>query len=256
MAQELCGFIKSAAALGVDVAALEAVYNNTASTTEELEAAIVSAKEALAKAEELGVDPMNPVDKTSMIVNPNMDTKDGWTTIDGVQNRALHTNVTTGVYTSETLPAYEHWNPGAFTGKFYQTITGLPNGLYKLQAAVMGDQSPAAEGTGLYLYANDQKTPVVSNIPAYYDVYAEVTDGTIEIGWTAEIKHSQWISSDTYSLLYYGNKGEATYAGAVAGLVNANIAKFDGREAEMTVGLLDATYKPTLNGLVASDYYR
>lgn len=251
-AQSLKALLDDAKTKGLDVAAWETVYLNEAATSEELEAAIVSTKEVIAKAEELAVDPMNPIDKTSMIVNPTMENTEGWTPVDGVQNRATHTNVTTGAYTAETLPAYEHWNPGAFTGKFYQTITGLPNGLYKLQAAVMGDQEPAAEGTGLYLYANDSKTPVTSNIPAYYNVFAEVTDGTIEIGWTAEIKHSQWISSDSYSLLYYGNKGEATYTGAVAGLVNTNLANFDGREAEMTVNLLD-TYKATLNALTASD---
>lgn len=241
----LKALIVDAQSQGVDVSSLEAVYNNPSATVEDINAAIASY-------EELTVDPKNPIDKTSFIANPTMEDTSGWTSIDGVQNRATHTNVTTGAYTAETLPAYEHWNPGAFTGKFYQTITGLPNGLYKLQAAVMGDQEPAAEGTGLYLYANDSKTPVTSNIPAYYNVFAEVTDGTIEIGWTAEIKHSQWISSDSYSLLYYGNKGEATYAGAVAGLVNANLAQFEGREAEMTVGTID-TYKATLNGLAAAD---
>lgn len=252
VAQNLKALIETAQAEGLDVAAQEAVYNNVDATTEELEAAIAAVQDALAKQEEQKVDPMNPVDKTSSIVNPTMEDTSGWTSIEGVQNRATHTNVTTGAYTAETLPAYEHWNNGAYTGKFYQVIEGLPNGLYKLTAAVMGDQEPAAEGTGLYLYANDQKTPVVSNVPAYYDVFAEVVDNTIEIGWTAEIAHSQWISSDTYSLLYYGNKGADTYAGAVTGLVNANIAKFDGREAEMTVDLLD-TYKATLNGLVAAD---
>lgn len=241
----LKALIVDAQSQGVDVSSLEAVYNNPSATVEDINAAIASY-------EELTVDPKNPIDKTSFIANPTMEDTSGWTSIDGVQNRATHTNVTTGAYTAETLPAYEHWNPGAFTGKFYQTITGLPNGLYKLQAAVMGDQEPAAEGTGLYLYANDSKTPVTSNIPAYYNVFAEVTDGTIEIGWTAEIKHSQWISSDSYSLLYYGNKGEATYNGAVAGLVNANLANFDGREAEMTAGTID-TYKATLNALTASD---
>lgn len=252
LAQNLKALVESAQAEGLDVAAQEAVYNNVDATTEELEAAIAAVQDVLAKQEEQKVDPLNPVDKTSSIVNPNMDTKDGWTTIDGVQNRALHTNVTTGAYTAETLPAYEHWNGSAYTGKFYQVIEGLPNGLYKLTAAVMGDQKPAAEGTGLYLYANDQKTPVVSNVPAYYSVFAEVVDNTIEIGWTAEIAYSAWISSDTYSLLYFGNKGEASYAGAVKGLVNDALPTFDGREAEMTVGLLD-TYKATLNGLTAAD---
>lgn len=241
----LKALIVDAQSKGVDVSSLEAVYNNPSATVEDINAAIASY-------EELTVDPKNPIDKTSFIANPTMEDTSGWTSIDGVQNRATHTNVVSGAYTEETLPAYEHWNNGAYTGKFYQVLTGLPNGLYKLTAAVMGDQQPAAEGTGLYLYANDQKTPVVSNVPAYYDVFAEVTDGTLEIGWTAEIEHSQWISSDSYSLLYYGNKGEATYAGAVAGLVEANLAKFDGREAEMTAGTIDA-YKATLNGLVASD---
>ncbi len=265
-AQDLKSQIEAATALGIDVAAWETVYNNAAATTEELEAAIVSAKEALAKAEELTVDPMNPVDKTSMIANASYDgnANTGWS------------GTTPGFQSYDNA---EHYNK---TFDSWQLVTGLPNGLYKM--TVQGFYRPSDASkivNGAVFYAangTDSLTVAVPDINSatelaskpnnmqssgdafhagHYaaELYFTVVNNQARIGialpaLTGDI---DWVIWDNWQLTYYGNKGEATYAGAVAGLVNANITKYDGREAEMTVGLLDATYKATLNGLVASD---
>ena len=84
-------------------------------------------------------------------------------------------------------------------------------------------------------------------------VLISVTDGKLRIG----IKHEKttsgtdWAIWDMWRLEYHGAKPEA-YAGATKSLVDAVLNKYDGREAEMTVGLLD-TYKATLSGVTASD---
>lgn len=84
-------------------------------------------------------------------------------------------------------------------------------------------------------------------------VLISVTDGKLRIG----IKHEKttsgtdWVIWDMWRLEYHGAKPEA-YAGATKTLVDAVLNKYDGRETEMTVGLLD-TYKATLNGVTASD---
>ena len=70
-----------AAEMGVtNISEQEAIYNNPASTLEELAQAITSVKWEIIQHEEMTVDPSNPVDKTSLIVNANYDknTHDGW----------------------------------------------------------------------------------------------------------------------------------------------------------------------------------
>lgn len=265
-AQDLKAQIEAASALGIDVAAWEAVYNNVAATSEELQAAIVAVKEALAKAEELTVDPMNPVDKTSLIANASYDgnANTGWS------------GTTPGFQSYDNA---EHYNK---TFDSWQLVTGLPNGLYKM--TVQGFYRPSDASkivNGAVFYAangTDSLTVAVPDINSatalaskpnnmqssgdafhagHYtaELYFVVVDNQARIGIAlpALTGGTDWVIWDNWQLTYYGNKGEATYAGAVAGLVNANITKYDGREAEMTVGLLDATYKATLNGLAASD---
>ena len=265
VAQDLKAQIEAAVAEGVDVAAYEAVYNNTAATTEELNAAISAVKMALAQIEEQKVDPMNPISKTSMITNPSYDANNntGW---------------------SGTGPGFQSYDNAEHYNKTFdswQVVTGLPNGLYKL--TVQGFYRPADASkvvNGAVFYAangTDSLTVAVPDINSatalaskpnnmqssgdafhagHYgtEIYFMVVNNQARIGIKLPelTGGSDWVIWDNWELTYYGNKGEATYAGAVAGMVAANIAKFDGREAEMTTGLND-TYKATLNGLTAAD---
>lgn len=263
VAQNLKAQIEAAVAEGLDVAAWEAVYNNTAATTEELEAAIAAAKEALAKVEELKVDPLNPVSKTSMITNPSYDANDntGW---------------------SGTKPGFQSYDNAEHYNKTFdswQLVTGLPNGLYKM--TVQGFYRPStADAKGAVFYAangTDSLTVDVPNINSataldskpnnmqssgnafhegHYttELYFNVVNNQARIGIALPktTGSTDWVIWDNWQLTYYGNKGEATYTGAVTGLVNAALTKFDGREAEMTAGTID-TYKATLNGLAATD---
>ena len=265
VAQNLLAMIEEAKTLGIDVAAQQAVYANEAATTEELNAAIAGVKEAIAKAEEQTVDPMNPISKTSFITNPSYDANknDGWK------------GTTPGFQSYDNA---EHYNK---TFDSWQMIEGLPNGLYKLSVQGFYRPSDASKVVnGAVFYAangTDSLTVAVPDINSaltlaskpnnmqssgdafhagHYgtELYFVVVDGKVRIGIAMPelTGGSDWVIWDNWQLTYYGNKGEATYAGAVAGLVNANLAQFDGREAEMTVGTID-TYKATLNGLTATD---
>ena len=64
-----------------------------------------------------------PLDMTSYIVNPYMDSKDGWLSTCSAQNKALTSNKQ-GDFTGQF---YEHWNSSAFDGKFYQIIEDFPD---------------------------------------------------------------------------------------------------------------------------------
>ena len=115
-AEELKVILDEGKSKGADVAAQQAVYENEASTMEELEAAIVAAKAAIAALDEAGVTADNPVDKTSMIANASYDNNnnDGW---------------------SGTAPAFQSYTDAEHYQKTYDTyqdIEGLPNGVYML----------------------------------------------------------------------------------------------------------------------------
>lgn len=98
----------------VDVSAQESVYNNTASTAEELNAAIEAVKKAVAQAEENTVSADDPVDETTLLTNPSFDNNDatGW---------------------SGTTPGFQSYtNAEMYNKKFnlYQDVKNVPNGVY------------------------------------------------------------------------------------------------------------------------------
>ena len=97
----------------------------------------------------------------------------------------------------------ERWDAGgAGTTEIYQTIQGLPNGRYRFSALgfVQG------EGQTFYLYANDKKTALTSaNDGTRFSVVAQVTDGTLRVGFKAESVTAQWIAFDDARLEYLGS---------------------------------------------------
>ena len=102
-----------AAEMGVtNISEQEAIYNNPASTLEELAQAITSVKWEIIQHEEITVDASNPVDKTSLIVNANYDenSHDGWYTWFTVNHGVA-----------------ESYNKVFDT---YQYINNIPNGVY------------------------------------------------------------------------------------------------------------------------------
>jgi len=261
-AQTLKAEIDKAKALGLNVTAQETVYLNMAATLAEIEKATDEVKTILAAWDEGRVNPYSPVDKTSLIVNPSYDNNknDGW---------------------SGTTPGFsgygnaEHYNK---TFDTYQDIANVPNGLYKM--SVQGFYRPATENaTAAVFYADngtDRQTVEVPNINSeseietkpnnmqssgnafaagYYEteLYVDVNASTLRIGVTLPqlTGGTDWVIWDNWRLTYYGNS-EDVYSILIDSIANEASYKFDGREAEMTVGTVD-TYKAALNELTATD---
>ena len=115
VAQELYALLTEAKAKKVDVAKWTNVYENEESTTEELNAAIAAVKEAIRKADESQVDVNNPVNKTSLITNPDYASaaNTGW---------------------SGTAPAFGYGAAEFYDKNYdaYQKISEAPNGVYAL----------------------------------------------------------------------------------------------------------------------------
>ena len=115
VAQELYALLTEAKGKSVNVDEWTKVYENEESTTEDLNAAIAAVKEAIRKADEASVDANNPVDKTSLITNPDYASaaNTGW---------------------SGTAPAFGYGAAEFYNKNYdaYQKISEAPNGVYAL----------------------------------------------------------------------------------------------------------------------------
>lgn len=160
----------------------------------------------------------NPLNMTNKITNTDFSTNvTGWTSTLAYQNSARATNqlaAFSGYF-------FENWNGTAKTGKVYQTITGLPDGIYELKAAVSGNNETASTAA-LYLYANTKDVAVTSATPAFYTVQTTVVGGSLEIGMNNKVATSNWIGIDNISLKYLGFDPTSAIAGLNSLVTNAN----------------------------------
>lgn len=206
--------LEKAEAQGVDdYSAEEAVFNNPAATEDEINAAVLSLNNKVATL----VDPTNPVDMTSSIVNADIsDGINGWSTNTGAQNNATATNVTDdparnseGAFSGKF---YENWNPSAFTGKMYQVVKNLPNGVYKVGLSAFINKFDLNNATtqSQYVYFNDLKIPLTTGDAKAYSAYIDITAGELEIGLAQDVAISEWMGLDNATLVYYGS-GLASY---------------------------------------------
>ena len=188
---------------GLDMSPCEAVYNNTSSTLEELDAAYQQAMEILAEADEKDVTPDNPKDMTEYIQNPNFDNGvTGWTKEGKAQTFEANGWVPSTVDGVMSAPALNLWGNNAAIN-VSQTITDLPNGIYKFWA---GGYSQA---NGPWFFANDAKADITSGGPTQYSVLTCVSDKTMTLGVAFPAEGVQWVMADCFRLEYFGNGYEA-----------------------------------------------
>ena len=206
--------LEKAEAQGVaDIASEEAVFNNASATEEEINAAIQSLNNKIATL----VDPTNPVDMTASIVNPKFDDGiKGWTSTTGAKNNGTADNVCKdpaanpeGAFDGKF---YENWNPSPYTGKMYQVVKNLPNGVYKCSLAAYTQQFDRNNDVNQkqYVYFNDTKIPLTTGDAKAYSSFIDVTDNTIEMGLAQDSIISLWLGIDNASLVFYGS-GLASY---------------------------------------------
>ena len=207
-AEKLAAKIEEAKGYDISTTAAEAVYANTGSTLEQLQAATDELQAAINDYKEHQATPDNPQDLTATFI-PDGDFEQNqgagvWQRTHSAQN--YQTSGTAGKMGDQTT-FLEAWNGSAFTGKMYVAITGLPNGVYQfnLSAATNG-------GNGCYVYAGadsvevttgDQMTP--------YTVFTTVEDGNLEVGLNLPKAIQNWVGIDDAKLLYLGN-AVASYA--------------------------------------------
>jgi hypothetical protein len=200
--------IDDCTAKGLDASSMKGVYDNPASTLEELQTALKQA-EALASAEdEKNVTPDNPKDFTDRIANPNFDEGvAGWLCeYSGPKKNDIPKadpgwapEMVEGVMMA---PAVSMWLNNN-TSHLWQVVEGLPNGIYEVSAGIWSDNN------GPVFYANDAKVSVGKTGATRFALLAYVGDNTIEFGLTAPADGVQWYMADYFQLQYFGNGTEA-----------------------------------------------
>lgn len=247
-AQNLLAIIEEGKAAGVDVSAAEKVYLDESSSIDAINEAMAEIKKALAALEEGKATADQPVDKTSLIVNPSYDNNknEGW---------------------SGDTPAFQTWTDAEFYKKkfnTYQNITGAPKGVYalnvqafyrsgfsnvayenyknmtqydaKLYAEADGDRVTAdivnpfsqalTEAKGMnessvvgedgvtYFIPNNMETAEAYFMDGLYNnkVFFATEDGDMTIGMmkdNSDTPDGNWVLYDNWGLTYYGNGADA-----------------------------------------------
>ena len=143
----------------------------------------------------------NPLDMTSSIANPSFE-KDGLTdwssTGMGTQGNSVFSIKDGNTYV-------ERWTGrGGHVGdaKLFQILSNMPPGRYQLKVAAQNIQedTPKAEQTGAWIYANFHKTPVGIRQDYTLD-FVSVSD-QMEIGFEAQSATGNWLAVDNFRLFY------------------------------------------------------
>ena len=163
-------------------------------------------------------------DFTRAIVNPSFEAGsiEGWTESYG-GNSANNGNfgAAAGSYFVERWQ--DKANGGLSDGSIMQTITGLPNGTYKLTAPMQNleQNNSDAAGKGYLLVANDDSTEVAVSGETV-EVTTEVTDGTLTIGAVLKGCTGNWVCVDNFQLTLV-EPAPVFYSISVAEIVNGTV---------------------------------
>lgn len=221
--------LNDAVKYNVDYAAASEVYNNEASTAEELIAAYEPLLNAVNRAIVLSMIPESseesPLDITQYVLkNPSFDEGDKYWTItpgmgQNLQVQPKHYPENNPEAESFIENFIEAWFPTSVgplhDGVICQTVTGLPEGRYRIEADVMAVWQGATlseEPKGIYLYYNNGKFTLHgeslstgNGVPEHftfdfdYDGAAEMT-----IGLMAENTNQNWMGFDNLKLFAIG----------------------------------------------------
>ncbi len=168
----------------------------------------------------------NPLNMTSFIPNADMESGSASPWIDDTNISDFHTQSVDGHFTLLTGNFLQTWNgtddaATGKTGRVYQIVSGLPNGVYTLSAAYTEMWEGQEEdlvietGTGIHLYGNAQQTELTIDKESYFGFPTTggrtatvnnvlVTDGTLEVGVRYEAAHMTVSALDNVTLSYLG----------------------------------------------------
>ena len=176
-------------------------------TGQEQANAIVGVEKAIGIYRRANASEEEPLDMTTRIINPSFETGDltGWVSSGlGTQGNDVFNIKQGSIYV-------EKWTGRGGEvgdGKINQTLTDMPAGRYRLMAAAQNIQenSPKAEQTGAWIFANTHSTPVT--IRQDYTLEFVLVSDHLDIGFKAEGATGNWISVDNFRLQYISDNLE------------------------------------------------
>ena len=202
--------------LAAAITTAQAVYDNGSALQSAVDAQVTALTTAIAAALE---NIANGTNVTTLFVKNNSfeEGGDNWTF-----NTANDTGVkeNTGGYETTGTDGTKLFNTwGGSDAKYVkQTLTGLPDGYYVINALVASD-----EGLSVTLYAGDG----TNTVPTSYTgkgLFVEgkggavqPSEGSLEIGATS----TNWYKADKFQLFYYNNEADALAAISTSNLTNA-----------------------------------
>ena len=227
--------IEEAEYAGVDCTAEKAVYDKADATVEEITEAADALKAKVLEAKYSSASPQNPVDVTSLMVNPSFDgNADGWTTEREAAENGQQDNFTCKVDAPENSSDgtvfedfFERWNPNnpQTDWSIHQELNDIPNGRYKLTAYILTNkqEEDGVGPQGLYVYASSfgaetrsSKQPLASPDGSGYaspvSVEFDVINHSVTVGFKAVDYNSQWCAVDNFSLQFLGAAAAETTA--------------------------------------------
>lgn len=175
----------------------------------------------------IATQPRTETDMTWMITNPGFETGDwtGWTTVYGWDSRVAHATSDVAPNNGEGQYIMNTWNDfvgatnSGINAPVHQTLSGLPNGRYRLTANVTSDN-----GNPVAVYAttnsetvNDTIQPTNNKTFKTKSIEFDVTDHTATIGavgykggvnGTFNLEGGCWYKCDNFRLTYLGHEGE------------------------------------------------
>ncbi len=186
--------------------AAKAVYDDTTSSVDALTQATAVLRNAVNTAKLSAAYVTSPFEMLQMLGTVEQTFTNGqttgWTSTTLAQNKQASNGNNAADY-NITGNHYENWSSSAFgTGRIYASLTDLPNGAYRFNALAFANITG-----GSYLYAASNKTLITStqiDINQETDVYAIVTDGTLEFGLRVEEQGPNWVGLDNVNLYYMG----------------------------------------------------
>jgi hypothetical protein len=152
-------------------------------------------------------------DMTSYLINPDFEAIQfekhqaipGWTKTGPTNTEYCTRNDAgplSGAFKSGNV-YFQYWSSSRPDYSISQSITGLPNGKYRLIAAAGGGDG----ANGTFVYAADKQTQV-TNAGADYSVDAVVVDGNLTIGFKSVSRNHNWSYADNFRLYYLGEVQE------------------------------------------------
>ena len=198
------------AQLSAAIAAAKKVLASTTATIVEVDEAYIALEEAVFQYRFAAASLTYPCDITSRyVVNPQMEEgTNGWSTnmLPDPNNQGYNNG------NAHLQHFIERWVWDGDLGYVYatQTISELPDGIYRLSAAIIATRQladdPKGAVKGAYLFINEDSVAVATedNKPERFEVYADVKGGVIEIGITGTEITANWLAWDNVTLEFLG----------------------------------------------------